>query len=163
MSNTAKNCRYWLSASAEYCEKPVKYHMEPDGGEPGAALVRVYDMFCPEHKEQAEQLDREDDWNDDDGEPLIGSIESSSGEHLSLVANSNWPGDEDRDSWPGEPPVNMPDHSYILAVYDGGYIGWSYTPIATENEAKEIAKAIIDGSDGEINYWDVLVFKMELI
>ena len=40
-----------------YCEKKVKYHMVPDGGEPGAEMVREYDHFCPMHTEQMEHED----------------------------------------------------------------------------------------------------------
>jgi hypothetical protein len=54
MSNMARNCRWILSVAVPgkagvYCEKPVKWTMQPDDG-PGSPLVRVYESFCPEHK-----------------------------------------------------------------------------------------------------------------
>lgn len=51
-----KNCR-WVLADSTYCEKPVKYTMVPDGGEPGAALVRSYSPFCPEHQAIVDELE----------------------------------------------------------------------------------------------------------
>ncbi len=51
-----KNCR-WVLADGTYCEKPVKYKMVEDGGEPGAAKVRKYDTWCADHKAKAEAMD----------------------------------------------------------------------------------------------------------
>lgn len=53
-----RNCR-WVLASGSYCEKPVKYKMVEDGGEPGASKVRKYETFCPEHKIQAAAMDED--------------------------------------------------------------------------------------------------------
>lgn len=60
MSIGATTCR-WVLASGAYCEKPTKYKMVEDGGEPGAALIRQYNSFCPEH------LARKDVLMDEDG------------------------------------------------------------------------------------------------
>lgn len=53
-----KNCR-WILADGTYCEAKVKYKMVEDGGEPGAALVRKYETFCPTHKAKAAGMDDE--------------------------------------------------------------------------------------------------------
>lgn len=50
----AKNCR-WVLANGSYCEKPVKWTMVEDGGEPGAPLVRKYNSFCPEHQARVDK------------------------------------------------------------------------------------------------------------
>lgn len=61
------NCR-WVKGTLPntfYCREPVGWRMVPDGGEPGAALVRKYDSFCKWHKEMAAQQNKELDIQDD--------------------------------------------------------------------------------------------------
>jgi hypothetical protein len=69
MSEHNHVCRWilipaFMEGGPQYCERPVKYHMQPDGGEPGAAKVRTYDAFCPEH--QAKFTSQKDIDDDDD-------------------------------------------------------------------------------------------------
>jgi hypothetical protein len=57
-----KTCR-WVKECATtekpavYCGQPVKYTMEPDGGEPGAPLKRKYKAFCEPHQLKADAED----------------------------------------------------------------------------------------------------------
>jgi hypothetical protein len=34
------------------CNEPTSYVMVPDGGEPGAPLVRKYNLFCDVHQKR---------------------------------------------------------------------------------------------------------------
>ena len=52
-------------ADGTYCEKPSKYRMVEDGGEPGAEKVRQYDPFCPEHTEASARQELVEDLDDE--------------------------------------------------------------------------------------------------
>lgn len=56
----SKTCR-WVLGNGEYCNVPTRYKMVEDGGEPGAALIRKYEPFCPPHKERAEKMQAEEE------------------------------------------------------------------------------------------------------
>jgi hypothetical protein len=71
MSNTSRTCRWilipgFMEGGPKWCEKPVKWTMQPSGGEPGAELVREYKSFCPEHEAKAEAQISQKDIDDDD-------------------------------------------------------------------------------------------------
>lgn len=57
------NTCVWVLATNKPCGEKTGYTMVPDGGEPGADLVRKYKSFCPPHMERAMTL-REDEDSD---------------------------------------------------------------------------------------------------
>lgn len=50
----------WVLASGKPCDEKTNYRMVPNGGEPGAPLIRDYNPFCGPHTAASMRPDPED-------------------------------------------------------------------------------------------------------